>query len=66
MWLIFNAEWYNGLIAEIKKQGAKAFEFNEKAYNGSIKGMWTHANVRATGKSDLFPQPSLIDMLLSL
>jgi hypothetical protein len=56
----------DGLIAEIRKQGAKAFEFNENAYNGKIKGMWTHANVRATGKSDLFPQPNLIDMLLSL
>jgi hypothetical protein len=56
----------DGLIAEIKKQGAKAFEFNKNAYNGSVKGMWTHANVRATGKSDLFPQPNLIDMLLSL
>jgi hypothetical protein len=56
----------DGLIAEIKKQGVKAFEFNQEAYNGNIKGMWTHANVRATDKSDLFPQPNLIDMLLSL
>ena len=56
----------DGLIAEIKKHGAKAFEFNQDAYNGKTKGMWTHANVRAQGKSDLFPQPNLIDMLLSI
>jgi hypothetical protein len=55
-----------GLIGEIKKHGAKAFEFNQNAYNGKVKGMWTHANVRATGKEDLFPQPNLIDMLLSI
>lgn len=55
-----------GLVAEIKQHGAKAFEFNQLAYEGKVKGMWTHANVRATGKSDLFPQPNLIDMLLSL
>lgn len=56
----------DGLIAEIKKNGAKAFGFNQDAFEGKIKGMWTHANVRRTGKSDLFPQPDLIDMLLSL
>ncbi len=56
---------HKGLIAEIKKQGAKAFEFNPDAYAGKIKGMWTHGNVRKD-KFDLFPQPELIDMLLSL
>lgn len=55
-----------GLIAEIKKQGHKAFEFNRNAYNGKVKGMWTHANVRAKDKEDLFPQPNLIEMLLSI
>ena len=55
----------DGLVAEIKKKGAKAFEFNEDAYNGRIKGMWTHTNTRKD-KFDLFPQTSLIDMLLSL
>lgn len=55
----------DGLVAEIKKKGAKAFEFNEDAYNGNIKGMWTHANTRKD-KFDLFPQADLIDMLLSL
>jgi hypothetical protein len=56
----------DGLIAEIKKQGPKAFEFNQNAYNGKIKGMWTHANVRKKDKEDLFPQPNLIEMLLSI
>jgi N-acetyl-anhydromuramyl-L-alanine amidase AmpD len=55
-----------GLIAEIKKQGPKAFEFNQDAYSGKVKGMWTHANVRAKDKEDLFPQPNLIEMLLSI
>ena len=55
----------DGLVAEIKKKGAKAFEFNEDAYNGRIRGMWTHTNTRKD-KFDLFPQTSLIDMLLSL
>ena len=55
----------DGLVAEIKQKGAKAFEFNEDAYNGKIKGMWTHTNTRKD-KFDLFPQTNLIDMLLSL
>lgn len=56
---------HDGLVAVIKEKGAKAFEFNEDAYNGKIKGMWTHTNTRKD-KYDLFPQPDLIDMLLSL
>lgn len=54
-----------GLIEEIKKNGVDAFDFNENAYYGKIKGMWTHTNVR-TDKTDLFPQQELIDMLLNL
>ena len=54
-----------GLIAEIKQKGVQAFEYNADAYNGKIKGMWTHGNVRKD-KFDLFPQQNLIDMLLSL
>ncbi len=55
----------DGLVAEMKQKGAKAFEFNEDAYNGRVKGMWTHTNTRKD-KFDLSPQPDLIDMLLSL
>lgn len=55
----------DGLVAEIKKNGEKAFDFNEDAYYGRIKGLWTHTNTRRD-KFDLFPQPELIDILLSL
>ncbi|MDQ6969517.1 MAG: peptidoglycan-binding domain-containing protein [Mariprofundus sp.] len=54
-----------GLVAAIKQKGAQAFEYNAQAYNGKIKGMWTHGNIRKD-KFDLFPQADLIDMLLSL
>ncbi|MBL4774744.1 MAG: peptidoglycan-binding protein [Mariprofundus sp.] len=54
-----------GLVASIKDKGVEAFEYNADAFNGKIKGMWTHANIRKD-KFDLFPQPNLIDMLLSL
>ena len=54
-----------GLIAEVKKNGAEGFEFNEDAYYGRVRGMWTHTNTRET-KSDMFPQQELIDMLLSI
>jgi len=60
-----NIDIHAGLIAEIKNTGAKAFDFNADAYKGKIKGLWTHGNVRKD-KFDLFPQPELIDMLLSL
>jgi hypothetical protein len=55
----------DGLVAEIKKNGVSAFDFNEDAYYGKVKGMWTHTNTRKD-KTDLFPQQELIDMLLSL
>ena len=69
-WILYIAERDNiqvtdGLVQEIKKNGAKGFEFNQDAYDGKIKGMWTHTNTRKD-KVDMFPQPELIDMLLSL
>ena len=69
-WILYIAERDNidvraGLVEEIKKHGAKGFEFNEDAYYGRIKGMWTHTNTRKD-KVDMFPQPELLDMLLSL
>jgi hypothetical protein len=42
-----------GLVEEVKKKGAKGFEFNEDAFYGKIKGMWTQS-------------PELLDMLMSL
>ena len=60
-----NIQVRDGLISEIKKNGVKAFEFNEDAYYGRVKGMWTHTNTRKD-KFDMFPQQELIDMLLSI
>ena len=54
-----------GLPALIKEKGAAAFEFNEDAYYGKVKGVWTHTNTRKD-KFDLFPQQELLDMLVSL
>ena len=54
-----------GLIQEVKKYGAKGFEFNEDAFYGKTKGMWTHTNTRKD-KFDMFPQQELLDMLVSL
>lgn len=69
-WILYIAERDNidvrkGLVEEVKNRGAAGFEFNEKAYYGKIRGMWTHTNTRKD-KVDMFPQPELIDMLLSL
>ena len=55
-----------GLIQWIHEKGAKeAFEFNQAAYEGKVKGLLTHTNVRKD-KFDMFPQQELIDMLVSL
>ena len=54
-----------GLPELIKKKGADAFEFNDDAYYGKIKGLWTHTNTRKD-KVDMFPQQELMDMLMSL
>jgi len=60
-----NIDVRKGLIEEIRKNGAKGFEWNENAYYGKVKGMWTHTNTRKD-KVDMFPQQELIDMLLSI
>lgn len=54
-----------GLPALVKQHGAAAFEFNEDAYYGRVKGLWTHTNTRKD-KVDMFPQQELMDMLMSL
>jgi hypothetical protein len=69
-WILFIADRDNidvrkGLVEEVKSKGAAGFEFNENAYYGRVKGMWTHTNTRKD-KVDMFPQPELIDMLLGL
>lgn len=60
-----NIDVRDGLVSEIKKFGVDGFEFNEDAYYGRVKGLWTHTNTRRD-KFDMFPQQELIDMLLSL
>ena len=47
------------------RAGADAFEWNENAYYGKVKGLWTHTNTRKD-KVDMFPQQELLDMLTSL
>lgn len=54
-----------GLPTLIKTMGARAFEWNEDAYYGKVKGLWTHTNTKK-GKYDMFPQQELLDMLTSL
>lgn len=69
-WILYIADRDNidvrkGLVEQVKKHGAKGFEFNEDAYYGKIKGMWTHTNTRKD-KFDMFPQPELLDMLMEI
>ena len=69
-WILFIAERDNidvrdGLQKWIKDEGVKAFDWKEDAYYGKVKGLLTHTNTRKD-KTDLFPQPELMDMILSL
>ena len=55
-------------LPQLLKDGVhpkEAFDFNEDAYNGRIKGLWTHTNVR-TDKFDCYPNPKLVEMLKGL
>jgi len=54
-----------GLPTLIKSIGADAFEYIPDVRAGKLKGVWTHTNVRKD-KVDMFPQPELMDMLVSL
>ena len=55
-----------GLKAWISKVGAaKAFEFNQSARDGKVKGLLSHTNVRKD-KSDVSPQKLLVEMINSL
>lgn len=60
-----NIDLHKGIYQWIKKEGVNAFEYHQEAYNGSTKGLITHANIRKD-KYDVFPQQELIDMILSL
>ena len=60
-----NIDVRDGLPKLIKEKGADAFAWNVDAYYGRVKGLWTHSNTNS-GKSDMFPQQELLDMLMSL
>ena len=69
-WILYIADRDNidvrkGLVEEVKAKGADGFGWNADAYYGKVKGLWTHTNTRKD-KVDMFPQPELLDMLLSL
>ena len=70
LWILWIAERdgidvRSGLPALVKEKGADAFELNADAYYGKVKGLFTHTNTRRD-KFDMFPQPELMDMLISL
>ena len=54
-----------GLPELIKMKGASAFDFIDINYCATHRGLWCHNNVRPD-KFDLFPQPELMEMLVSL
>ena len=60
-----NIDVRQGLPKLIKEIGADAFEYIQDVRDGKLKGLWTHTNVRKD-KVDMFPQPELMDMLVSL
>ena len=61
-----NIDLHEGLYRWINEEGAmKAFDFHEDAYDGKIKGLLTHTNIRKD-KFDCSPQPNLVDMIMSL
>lgn len=61
-----NIDLHEGLYKWIKMEGViKAFDFHKDAYDGNVKGLLTHTNIRKD-KYDCCPQPNLVDMILSL
>lgn len=55
-----------GLVDWINKQGVtKAFDYQQDAALGNVRGMLVHSNILKT-KEDMHPQKELVDMLLSL
>lgn len=61
-----NVDLHRGIYEWIKKEGVvKAFDYHQEAFDGKVKGLLTHANIRKD-KFDMSPQPNLVDMILSL
>lgn len=58
----------SGIVAQLHadpENPGRSFEYKEELSRGRIMGVLTHGQVRKD-KSDVFPQPELIEMLLSL
>ena len=61
-----NIDMRVGLQQWILKYGpTKAFGFHQDAYDGKVKGLLTHTNVRKD-KYDCFPDPGLVDVIMSI
>lgn len=63
----FDIDVREGLVTKLKTNSDPfvAFRYDGKITAENITGLVSHTNVRS-GKSDVFPQPELVDMLLSL
>ena len=59
-----NTEYALETLKEASASTVRAFELDRSALAGA-GGLWTHTNVRSD-KSDLSPQPLVIDMIKSL
>lgn len=61
-----NIDLHEGLYRWINEDGVmKAFDFHMDAYEGNVKGLLTHTNIRKD-KFDCSPQPNLVDMIMTL
>lgn len=60
-----NIDITKGICQWIRNDVSTAFDVKQDAYDGKVKGLLLHCNVRKD-KFDLSPQPELIDMLLTL
>lgn len=61
-----NINLREGLQRWIRKHGpTKAFDFQEDAYYGKVKGLLSHTNVRKD-KMDVYPDPRLVEVIMSL
>lgn len=61
----YNIDLHEGLYKWVKDKGAAGFDMVNQGYANKHKGLYCHTNL-TFGKSDCFPQPELIDLLLSL
>jgi hypothetical protein len=61
----YNIDLHEGLYKWVKDKGAAGFDMVNQGYANKHKGLYSHTNL-TMGKSDCFPQPELIDLLLSL